>query len=575
MLMVNNATSTQIGITQAYPTEDAFKKSLQKFAQPKFGRSLLVEATGEIKETNFLRALFEMLKGLFGGCNRTNKSLVELKIIHFLSQGLTNKWLKDDDIKLVEQLAKRAGLTPPNDKAIDQHSELRQLVDVIRNAAKNKIGQESTAKCDALIEAYCVSHQKELAPFHLQITKLAQAATLSSENKEEDLDKEKSQPDTDSGHTPGESEFAPSSDERKNKREEQAPTLPAADTVQAVIPEPQTSKDTQVAKVEEPKPIAAPRESLCKKLTKISMWAQLGTLALLGIGGYAGSRYSAHTFSVVRPNDTKGLTQTTADFANTYFPNIAITNDLLPTPLTSIPITPITVEQPLLKTPTEITAMEQSLRGSLAQQLNIFLGTPPIDTDQRTLLHIVGDIFGKDTGLEGSHSSTMLLYFQQQLKQKIDALKQHGLCDEETKRAICGDLFGKAISATKSARQADLSLFEDLARKIDTSMEIYQIFNQGDSEKFHEKIKGEIAGLAAGKSFFFPGGWLGHAIVYEVVKQDNGKLTFRVYNTGAGLEYYKRAVVETETFYLPFIEIVDIPVEKFLDRAFLNALQPT
>ena len=79
--------------------EFQFHQTLKTLAQPKWGQSLLVEANGEIKETNFLRAIFEKIKGFFGGCNRTNKSLVELKTIQFLSQGIANKWLKADDLR--------------------------------------------------------------------------------------------------------------------------------------------------------------------------------------------------------------------------------------------------------------------------------------------------------------------------------------------------------------------------------------------------------------------------------------------------------------------------------------------
>lgn len=662
--MVSKASSAQMVISQNYANENAFKKILQTLAQPKFGRSLLVEASGELRETNFLRALFEKLKGFFGGCNRTNKALVELKVIHFLALGITNNWLKGDDLKLVNQLAKRLGLMPADSlnlaKGHDKHSELRQLVALINATVQNSIKLHQAETCAAIIQHYVIDHQKELSPFHLQMTKFVQDATgvltkppvpaivsptpmaipvpienqpteskKPEENQHTDSQTQQeparhAQPDTetstgtqaqadtdvDSGSMSSEQEDEPRDEQTPkalntatvkvdpslaNQAEETAsplsqrqitqmtPLTPvvqvlpcAATTPPSNITEDKVPVDRQAAKkldLKKLKPLA-PRQSFCKKVTKLFV----GALALFG-AGFVAWRYPAHTFSRIPTDAATGLTQTTATFANTYFPHITIDSGALPLQPTSsiqtVVVKPVVnpIENPLVKTKTELEAMEHSLRGSLTWQLQTFLAAPPIKLDKSTLLHIVGDIFGQDTKLEGSQAGIMLNYFQQLLKAKIDTLKQHGICDAEAKHAICGDLFGHAIASTKSTRQAELALFEELARKIDTSMEIEQIFETGNSEKFREKIQSAVEGLAAAQSFFFPGGWAKHAIVYEVLKQPDGLLSFRVYNTGQGLEYYKRAVIETETLYLPFIELVDIPGEKLLDRAVLAALQ--
>ena len=68
------------------------------------------------------------------------------------------------------------------------------------------------------------------------------------------------------------------------------------------------------------------------------------------------------------------------------------------------------------------------------------------------LLHVVGDIIGKGTLLEGSlcaQSGILLRTFNRCLKAIIDALKQSGLCDDAAKDAICRDLFGSGLAATR------------------------------------------------------------------------------------------------------------------------------
>lgn len=130
--------SKVITIPQVDLEKNEFEKNLRILAQPKFGRCLLVGSNGKIQETNFLWALFEKLKGLFGGCNHTNQSLVEFSVIHFFVQGIKNGWLKKEDLERVNSLARRAGLTSFGAEADGKHKELHTLVQLIKRVVNGE-----------------------------------------------------------------------------------------------------------------------------------------------------------------------------------------------------------------------------------------------------------------------------------------------------------------------------------------------------------------------------------------------------------------------------------------------------
>lgn len=51
-------------------------------------------------------------------------------------------------------------------------------------------------------------------------------------------------------------------------------------------------------------------------------------------------------------------------------------------------------------------------------------------------------------------------------------------------------------------------------------------------------IKTKAEGLEAGKKIIYPAGIGGHLYLFEITKQDNGKLTIKLFNAGEGVEYH-------------------------------------
>ena len=68
------------------------------------------------------------------------------------------------------------------------------------------------------------------------------------------------------------------------------------------------------------------------------------------------------------------------------------------------------------------------------------------------------------------------------------------------------------------------------------------------------------------------GGWVGHAVVYEIERQSNGKYTFRVYNTGEGMQLHDQ-VEDEYKIKSRALTLTDIPENILLRKSVLGMLQ--
>ncbi len=90
-----------------------------------------------------------------------------------------------------------------------------------------------------------------------------------------------------------------------------------------------------------------------------------------------------------------------------------------------------------------------------------------------------------------------------------------------------------------------------------------------ESLKIAEQLQKRVT---SGESCVLSGGWIGkpasrteqaepgHSIIYEIIRQPDGKFTMRVFNTGAGVEYHLSAIIGTRLKNLPFLEQRDIDI---------------
>lgn len=194
----------------------------------------------------------------------------------------------------------------------------------------------------------------------------------------------------------------------------------------------------------------------------------------------------------------------------------------------------------------------KSSRGLALKELYIDLTS---SIDERLLVHLHGDIFAKGTPYEGNPMRENVAYVNHFLK----ALNERQVAE----------IFGE--DGIEDAEE----LMDLLSNAIDIDAHVARSTNLSEATKRLKKLlKGR---LTQGKPCLLNGGWnarpFGHAIYYEIIPQNDGRLTFRAYNRGAGIQYHEStATVEGKRYVPAFIEYIDIEPENLLADMTLRAL---
>ena len=172
--------------------------------------------------------------------------------------------------------------------------------------------------------------------------------------------------------------------------------------------------------------------------------------------------------------------------------------------------------------------------------LNSFLDGKQTQVDPRLLTHLVGDLFARESGLEGADPKDILSYLQELTELRLQA---------------------EAIPS--------LSRWRD---KLKNAQILLTAFRQSD-EAFKQELLSQYEQLKEGESLFWPGGWHGHAVSYYLIKESKTRLTFRVYNIGEGAENHLTVVCGSKELIKPYRQISNIPVQEFLHPVFLTLLR--
>lgn len=118
-----------------------------------------------------------------------------------------------------------------------------------------------------------------------------------------------------------------------------------------------------------------------------------------------------------------------------------------------------------------------------------------------------------------------------------------------------------------------------------------KIAGQNDADKGFKQLEAlaasitkDIQDLQAGHEFWIPGGWIdntdkGHAMVYRIKKQQNGKYSLTIFNSGSGIEYHHQVIVpegmtpgKTQVKYQTFLTKLDIEPDTLCDHKLIQAL---
>ena len=162
-----------------------------------------------------------------------------------------------------------------------------------------------------------------------------------------------------------------------------------------------------------------------------------------------------------------------------------------------------------------------------------FLG-PDNDFDDHMLLHMLGDVFGKNSGLEGMWPGNNLrvrLALFEDIKEKLavpfiadtEQAEPCGKIAEIPKTSYFGKIPHPDISAL---------YLQDIVRDLTTAIELTEDYYNSslNAAQFALKIRDKLEFLKPNQYLFFIGGWHGHAVTLQILKQSDQNFTFRAYN---------------------------------------------
>lgn len=202
-------------------------------------------------------------------------------------------------------------------------------------------------------------------------------------------------------------------------------------------------------------------------------------------------------------------------------------------------------------------------------------------TNDKELAHTVGlttaGIFGGKIGnekLEGYQSIKMLEYQLQTLLSMRKALASSAPCSENSMEPYCQNFVNNRTVA--HLLQEDPSILDKLSARIKLALEITRSIDKGVVQ-FQKRLRKEILALKEGDSFLFMSGYVnfdsGHALAYEIVKESAKRISFRIFNTGAGADYHAREIVEHSLRIFPYVEVSGIKISHFLSSSIIQALR--
>lgn len=240
-----------------FNNHDSFLKYVNdnQLNKPSALRSLCVNDKGTIYSANMFRTGWEKFKGFFGGFNHTNKNLVEYRVIEFIAAAANlEECLNKEDLDLILEIAKRAGLIIENNDSRKEHEELNNLINLIStkifvNKEKN-VPLENTKNIIKDYVRYHKAESKELRYFRTREKEKSQSEKEIKTQVEHDtvIDVEK------------EKERETQEKESKTKQPEQESqqtteaetTTPAAITTPAPIEKEEPEKGAEKKEAQEP-----------------------------------------------------------------------------------------------------------------------------------------------------------------------------------------------------------------------------------------------------------------------------------------------------------------------------------
>ena len=199
----------------------------------------------------------------------------------------------------------------------------------------------------------------------------------------------------------------------------------------------------------------------------------------------------------------------------------------------------------------EIQLKDPRYKNGRAEAVNLAEYRFPSKITTKGFAHMHGEVFIANSGLEGETQGNMMKY--------LTAYLENSNLSENGK---------KLLRTLKSSEE----FFEKFP--FDEMCDAGKVLAVRDS--FCGLVNAKFKNLAAGEKLLMPTGWVstsgGHAMYLEAMKQDNGKFTVRIFNSGAGLENHPKILLDNTYKSHPFLEIKNIEESRLGGKDFLSAL---
>ncbi len=190
----------------------------------------------------------------------------------------------------------------------------------------------------------------------------------------------------------------------------------------------------------------------------------------------------------------------------------------------------------------------------------------------KILLHMFGDIFGEGSGFEGLAGTEHLQQRHYLFVALQESLKTQTFIKDAT-QADPGAGFitdSNFIAPYPDLSQASL---DDLVTHSDEMIQITKAMGGSDLNLFERKFKESLDKLRSKNDYFYmQGGWTMHAINYEVRRDIGGNFSFRVFNSGAGINYHFGSDIPGRSLVFPYVEKRNVTKESLLTKGFLATL---
>lgn len=221
----------------------------------------------------------------------------------------------------------------------------------------------------------------------------------------------------------------------------------------------------------------------------------------------------------------------------------------------------------LLESLKKAPSLSSEIKESIEAKLNSVKSNPNTETDtkaedllknlidEKTVGHLLGDQYLKETGFEGNVQSVSMNFIQNLCAYLIE---RHG--NKFTKESIqelqsIQKLFKESISIAQTLEMTTTPdvLLRNLSRKVQTDLEA----------------------LSIGQSTILPWGWNdtsgGHAMLLECRKTALDKIVFTVYNTGEGIQFHE---MKNDPFkeYANTVRVYEVPLDVIKKTGFVQSL---